>query len=92
MNNLNDMFQTIVDLMSHGPPEAEALPDGGGATPEAKEEETTPKAGGDATPAPAAAGNTTPAPAAAGNTTPAPAVAANTTPAPDAGNSYTITS
>ena len=62
MNNLNDLFQTIVDTMSHG--EAKASPDGG----EAKEEETTPKAGGDSTPAPAA-GNTTPAPDAGNSST-----------------------
>merc|ERR1711942_521865 len=57
MNNLNDLFQTIVDSMGHGPDKA----DGG----EAKGEETTAKTA----PAPAA-GDTTPAPAAV--STPAP--------------------
>merc|ERR1712126_524087 len=76
MNNLNDLFQTIVDSMGHGPDKA----DGG----EAKGEETTAKTA----PAPAA-GNTTPAPAAGGDSTPAPA--AVSTPAPDAGKSKPTT-
>merc|ERR1712126_773617 len=59
MNNLNDLFQTIVDSMGHAPDKA----DGG----EAKGEGTTAKAGGDSTPAPAA--GSTPAPDAAKPTT-----------------------
>merc|ERR1712133_46497 len=59
MNNLNDLFQTIVDSMGHAPDKA----DGG----EAKGEGTTAKAGGDSTPAPAAV--STPAPDAGKPTT-----------------------
>jgi len=85
MNNLNDLFETIVNSMGDN-----ASPDGGGA--EAKEEETAPDAGGEPKPAaPDAGGEPKPAaPAAgdakpdAGDTKPAPA-AGDATPAPDAG-------